>query len=299
MTILGCGRTEAAQLGAPTRKGVLGRTVACDTNRINDKGVTMSHRIPLRILGIAALVTLAAVHVYADTSPAGGGDPGVLPVNFPQGPMQFVEDFDSYAPGSDMHGQGGWKGWDNSPGAGALVSTDFWHTAMNSVNVNGASDLVHEFAGFNSGFWILSAWAYIPSGQSTGQSYFIALNTYNDGGPYNWSTQVCFNLDAGTVVDDAALDCASGATIPLVFDQWAEIRVEIDLTANTQSFFYDGNLLYTDSWTEHVSGGGVANIAALDLFANAATAVYYDDVSLCSDTSCFVPVELMSISIDQ
>jgi len=35
------------------------------------------------------------------------------------GAQDFAEDFESYAAGSEMHGQGGWKGWDNTPGAGA------------------------------------------------------------------------------------------------------------------------------------------------------------------------------------
>jgi hypothetical protein len=257
----------------------------------------MNHKVPLQMLGIAVLVALAAVQAYAGTAPAGGGDPGVLPTEPTVGPTEFIEDFDSYVAGSDMHGQGGWKGWDNSPAAGALVTDIFSHTAPNSVDIVGASDLVHEFAGFTSGSWTLSAWTYIPA-MSSAQSYFIALNTYNDGGPYNWSTQVCFNTTLGVVVDDVAADCASGATLPLVVDQWVEVRVEIDLTANTQSFFYDGAMLYSDSWTEHVSGGGVANIAAIDLFANSSTSVYYDDVSLCAPGNCFVPVELMSVSIE-
>lgn len=258
----------------------------------------MRLRIPLQILAIAVVVALAAGRVHAEAAAAGTGDPGVLPIDVNVGPMEFTDNFDSYATGSNMHGQGGWKGWDNSPAAGALVSSVQARTAPNSVDIVGASDLVHEFSGFNSGFWILSAWAYIPA-QSAAQSYFIVLNTYNDGGPYNWSTQVCFNTGLGVVVDDAAADCASGASLPLVLDQWVEIRVEIDLTANTQSFYYNGNLLYSDSYTEHVSGGGVANIAALDLFANGSTSVFYDDVSLCSSGNCFVPVELMSVSIDE
>ena len=257
----------------------------------------MKHRAPLQLLGIAVLATLAAVQAYAGTAPTGGGDPGVLPSEPTIGPTEFIEDFDSYADGSDMHGQGGWKGWDNNPGAGALVTSAFSHTAPHSVDIAGASDLVHEFSGFTSGTWTLSAWTFIPMG-STAMSYFIALNTYNDGSPYNWSTQVCFNATLGMVIDDVAADCTSGPGMPIVFDAWVEVRVEIDLTTNSQSFFYDGNLLYTDSWTEHVSGGGVANIAAIDLFANNSTSVYYDDVSLCAPGNCFVPVELMSISIE-
>ncbi|MEZ4767473.1 MAG: hypothetical protein R2844_03500 [Caldilineales bacterium] len=36
------------------------------------------------------------------------------------------------------------------------------------------------------------AWQYVPT-DFIGQSYFILLNTYNDNGPYNWSTEVVFD----------------------------------------------------------------------------------------------------------
>jgi hypothetical protein len=256
----------------------------------------MSYRVPLRMLLLAVCLAFVAVQAYAGTAPAGGSDPGVMPV-FSRGPVDFIEDFDSYAAGSDMHGQGGWHGWDGNAGAGALVTNTVSHTSPNSVDIVGASDLVHEFSGFTSGAWTLSAWVMIPS-SSTGLPYFIALNTYADGGPYNWSVQVCFNIAAGLVIDDVTADCASGTSLPIVFDQWVEVRAEIDLSANTQSFFYNGTMLYNDTWTEHVSGGGVANIAALDLFSNFSDSMFVDDVSLCTAGACFVPVELQSVSID-
>ena len=64
-------------------------------------------------------------------------------------------------------------------------------------------------------------------------------------------------------------------------DEWVELRVEIDLDTDSQDFFYGGDLLYSKSWTDGVSGGGASNIAVIDLFANpGSTSVYYDDMSL-------------------
>jgi len=59
-----------------------------------------------------------------------------------------------------------------------------------------------------------------------------------------------------------------------------EIRVEIDLDIDQQTFFYGNDLLFRGSWTDGMSGGGSLNIAAVDLFANSTTEVYYDDISL-------------------
>ena len=77
--------------------------------------------------------------------------------------------------------------------------------------------------------------------------------------------------------------------------QWVEIRVEIDLTANTQAVYYNNQLLFQDTWTDHVSGGGSLNIAAVDLFANSASTVYYDDLSLAAPVqpvACDAPADI-------
>ena len=99
---------------------------------------------------------------------------------------EFLENFDSYAAGSQMHGQGGWKGWDNSPSAGAVVSTSQAFSAPNSVEITGGSDLVHVFTEATSGTWEFTAKQYVPSTVS-GTTYFILLNRYIDGGPDAWS----------------------------------------------------------------------------------------------------------------
>jgi uncharacterized membrane protein len=187
----------------------------------------------------------------------------------------WFEDFDSYPTGQQMHGTGGWKGWNNDPAAGAILVDDPARSTPNSVEIVGASDLVHEYSGKTSGTGTYTAWQYIPS-DFAGESYFILLNTYSDGGNQNWSTQIRFDSALGIVENEGV----SGGSLPLITDQWIEIRVEIDLDSDTQSFYYDNQLLFSGTWTEELSGGGALNIGAVDLFANGATPVYYDDLSL-------------------
>jgi uncharacterized repeat protein (TIGR01451 family) len=194
----------------------------------------------------------------------------------------FSEDFDSYNDGDQMHGVNGWKGWGNDVNAGALVSNLQSRSGPNSVDVNTASDLVHEFSA-SSGQWILTAWQYIP-GNVTGQPYFIVLNTYDDPcATCNWSLQLCFDPTSGNVFDDSAATC-SGNSVPFVTDQWAEIRLEIDLDADSFDVYYNNAALVTAGvWSQHTSGGGTATIGALDLWSNGSSAVYYDDISLVPD----------------
>jgi hypothetical protein len=185
---------------------------------------------------------------------------------------QWYEDFDSYAVGSSMDGQGGWEGWLGDPGATAYVTDVQSLSPPNSVNISGASDLVHPYSGYTEGQWVYTAWQYIPE-DFEGISYFILLNTYSP--TQNWSTQVNFDSSTNLVTSEF-----ENTTLPLIRGQWVELRNEIDLDADTQSFYYGGTLLTTKSWTEGLSGGGALNIGAVDLFANGASPVYYDNMSL-------------------
>jgi hypothetical protein len=145
------------------------------------------------------------------------------------------------------------------------------------VEIVTASDLVHEYSGYDDGFWTYTAWQYMPSDFS-GESYFLLLNQYDDAGATNnWSVQVHFNSTSGLVIADGV---GAGNTLPLVTGQWVELRVEIDLVNDFQEFYYDGQMLYSGSWSDGVSGGGITSIGAVDLYANGASAVYYDDLSL-------------------
>lgn len=193
----------------------------------------------------------------------------------------FVEGFESYLPGSNVHGQGGWKGWDNVADAGAPVSNRTSHSDRNSIEILGSSDLVHEFA-LSGDKWVVTAYQYIPSG-TRGVTWFILLNTYRDSGPYDWSVQTAYDLSAGTITPQTG---ATGAA-RIVYDQWVEIRVAIDLTANTFEESYNGVRIATGSWDDDAHG----TLQAIDLYGDGASSVYYDDISLASgnipSASCF------------
>jgi len=183
--------------------------------------------------------------------------------------QDFTENFDSYAAGSAMHGQGGWKGWDNAAGAGAPVSSKYAFSGKNSVEVLGTSDLVHEF-NITGGRCIFSAMQYIPSGL-TGDTYFILLNQYRDGGPDDWSVQTVFNLSTGAITP-----WHTGASATILFDKWVEVKFVIDLVANTVDEYYNGVLIFTDTWDDNVHG----TLQAIDLYGNNAASVFYDDIKL-------------------
>ncbi len=183
---------------------------------------------------------------------------------------EWNENFDSYASGSLIIGQGGWAGWDDNPAWDAIVSADQAQSAPNSVAITPTSDIVHQFTGIAGGLWTMSGYCYIPTG-SSGHQYFILLNTYNHGGPYSWSVQLRFNSTTGmmNVME------GSGST-PIVNDQWTKVEIHINLDENQQTIYYNGIQLDTIPWTT----SGAMEIGAIDLFSDMGSTIYWDDLSL-------------------
>ncbi|MEE9130401.1 MAG: hypothetical protein V3T84_10305 [Phycisphaerales bacterium] len=205
-------------------------------------------------------------------------EPCIPPKGVEGVPVPSSEDFDSYANGMLLVGVNGWGGWDDNAGVIATVTDAQSRSAPHSVLIDNNpsdDDAVQQYLGaYCEGQWVYTIWQYVPS-DMVGTQFFILLNTYEDNGNKNWSTQVQFTATTGIVSADF-----DGEELPLITDEWVEIRVEINLDTDIQEFFYGGKLLYSDSWTERVSGGGGLFIRALDLYANSSTPVYYDDVSL-------------------
>jgi hypothetical protein len=200
---------------------------------------------------------------------------------------QWSDNFDSYANGTPLHGVGGWAGWDNNPGATGYVTNAQSHSAPHSVEIRPTTDLVQQFNGVGANTWMISGWSYCPTG-GTGEQYWILLNTYVAGDPTsnNWSLDLLFDQTGGVVRD---FDNPATPTIPLIRNQWVQVRVVIDFTANTQQVFYGATLFTTKSWTEGASGGGKLNLDALDLYSNAGSTIYWDDLVLAREGA--TPVE--------
>ena len=100
------------------------------------------------------------------------------------------------------------------------------------------------------------------------------------------SHRAVLDQTAGLVRD---FDNPATPTIPLIRDQWVQVRVVIDFTSNTQDIFYGATLFTSKSWTEGASGGGQLNLDALDLYSNSGSTIYWDDLVLAREGA--TPVE--------
>lgn len=194
---------------------------------------------------------------------------------------QWSDDFQSYADGSLLAGQGGWAGWDG--GAAATTASGdhpkFAGDLAAKLLVN--DDFVQQYSGYTSGKYTYTAMQYIPStlaGQTGMQTFFILMNNYNVSGPKGWAVQMKFNMETGLVTDD---ESGSSASVPIVYDSWKEIKVEIDLEANTQATFYNGTAVATSDWYDPNDANHMKSVAAVDLWADVGgNPVYYDDMHL-------------------
>jgi hypothetical protein len=211
---------------------------------------------------------------------------------------QWSEDFQSYTLGAGINGQGGWIGWDGNPTAAVVTGDHAKFPGDQVVKMAANDDCVQVLSGYTSGAWVFQCKQYIPSANHGGvpespkDTFFILMNTYNAGGPKGWACQLHMDLLHDLVVDAEAAD----GFVPVVYDAWVDIRVEIDLDANFKTTYYNGTKLGTSPWyyvsdtTNHHKA-----IGALDLWADdGGDGVCYDDITLTAGTPVTLGNDLTS-----
>jgi len=210
--------------------------------------------------------------------------------------LPWYEDFEIYDEGELVHGASNWQGWDNDPAFDAPVTSANFRSEPYSLEVNENTDIVRTFEGADEGSWTFECWQYIPSDFASGGggddfdgSYFVMLNTYEDGTPHeedHWSVQMQFDPNDGLLKVYHG-DGLNTIDVPYETDRWVKIQAEIDLAEDWTEIFYDDKLVTKYAWVGGVIGGLVSqsNIGAVNLFANGTSSVYYDDMSLVRNDS--------------
>lgn len=191
---------------------------------------------------------------------------------------QVNDGFESYADGP-LAPQNGWEMWYSGGGNGDVISTNA-HGGSKSLRASAGTDLIKRF-NISGGQWDCSFWTYMPQGAL--DAYFIMMNQYGDAAIDNWSVQIRFGGIDGMI--ESQFD---GAMVPLLFDQWVEVRLEIDLDGDLVNSFYNGQPLGVNlSWSNNVSAGGIPTIGCIDLYSQTADGFLYDDLVLeAGGTTC-------------
>ncbi len=187
--------------------------------------------------------------------------------------------FEDYAAGTLLYNVGGWTGWDDQSYAAGTVSAAQAHSGVHSIAVNDTADAIHPFSPvYDGGQWRITAWQYLPSNLGS-TSYFVVNTYYQHGGPYFWGVELHFTPGLGCY--DAMRDPSATTPVPLVYDQWVEIRIEVDFDAGylgTVHQYYNNQLVRSGDW---ITGSvGQLAIANIDLYAPHSAVVYYDDIEV-------------------
>jgi hypothetical protein len=200
----------------------------------------------------------------------------------------YIENFDSYANGSSIIGQGGWLAWHNVGGP-AYVSNAQSYSASNSLSIVEGTDITQgSLSGYTSGQWTVQAYTYVPMGSGMGTSFSVKQyypdNTHDEDG-------VVITLD--TDADNVSVagvwgsDPTGGSAQDLVRDTWVPIRFEIDLDAHTCSAYYGDGFLGTTTDFGLRSVGD--DVAAFEIWANGdAGGAYYDNITLTPEPASMV-----------
>jgi len=207
--------------------------------------------------------------------------------------LPWFDELDNHHKGDTLHSLRGWQGWDDDPAFDAPVTTAQARSAPNAIEVAGPADILHPFEDANAGGWSFTAWQYIPAdftSAGTGNfdgSYFVLLNTYNHNGPYHWSVQLQFDSNDGLCKVFHG-DGTDRIAIPFETDRWVKIQTIVDLDDDWTRIYYDDELVTEYSWTGGVlgDGGGTLDIAAVDLFAQGSSPIFYDDLVLEPANTC-------------
>jgi len=218
-------------------------------------------RLPrLRVLASASLTLLLSTAASAQT---------------------WSDNFESYAAGSVLEGQGGWVGWGGVNTTFTVVSTSFANSGTRSIQPNPGADTVYQFTPPTTGAWVFVGHVYIPTGFASQFDYMV-MNKYTHAGPHEWGSWIVFNGAAGTVSCNCGGIGASVVGMP--YDRWVEVRQEIDLDNNLATIYFDGAQFASYTWTDGYSGTTnhqVGSIEAIDLYATTTgSGLYIDDLQL-------------------
>jgi hypothetical protein len=189
----------------------------------------------------------------------------------------FTENFDSYANGSGVSTNGAWSVW--APGSpDGVIDNAVSFSSPNSMKTQLNSDNVQQGM-LTSGRWRLRVQTYMPTANGGGTGFVIGLNTFaQPAGPYSWSMDIQWVPGTGQV---SCYDFAGAPTTPIVYDQWVELKVEIDLGTDTYNCWYGANQIVTNrSWSQGYSPtGGLVQIQCFDFYSQGQSDLRYDNIS--------------------
>ena len=204
-------------------------------------------------------------------------------------PTCWSDDFESYTPGN-ANGQGPWVDFGgslpteistaqaNSPTQSLALSLNPDPAADSSYGSDVYNAALHNGTVLTDGSWTLSYQLLLPSDYEGDLHMYISEGEMP--GDFKQGAWLLAKADGDVLQYNFG---NSGGTTPLVRDRWAEVKLEIDLDADTFTAYYDGTEFYTGAW--NLDGALTPAIGGVNFWADGLTGAsgtaYVDDFSLC------------------
>ncbi|MEA2096080.1 MAG: YCF48-related protein [Candidatus Cloacimonadota bacterium] len=204
---------------------------------------------------------------------------GALTWDAPGGVI-FSDNFDSYAAGDFLCTQStDWFTWGNSPGGSddCYVVDIQSNSPSNSIEITGASDIIHPFGDLITGSYSVNFMMYI---EPTYGGYFNLLHEFTEWRRVRteWALEAYFgSTGSGTL----SAGGTNAATFTHPVGSWFEVETLIDLDTDLAEFYVDGVFIHTWQWSLQSTGTpGLCQLGAIDIFAAAPagdTPLFYID----------------------
>ncbi len=205
------------------------------------------------------------------------------------GGAEIIEDFESYNAGEKLveqalaQGIEYWTCWSGDGGAGGAedgtVTTEQVFTGDNSVLCDGTNDFVMLFGDKTAGKYSVDFYMYVPSGFV---GYYNVLQAWGPGGTgATWGLEVYFN--PGGIAELTAENTTPLETFSYPYDTWFHVENIINLNQDEATLIVDGTEVATWEWSVGASGGGLNQLAAMDIYAaatNGTPKFFMDDIQL-------------------
>jgi hypothetical protein len=208
---------------------------------------------------------------------------GAATAQMPPNSPQFLDTFETYAPGVfpcpqvGCTGAGDWGLWfyeyESGPNPGELVG-GAGHSGSHAVRLGPYTDIVRRTR-FESGAWTITTWTWFPEGASAAgdAADFILFNESDGVAPEGFAQIILFEGASGTVKNTWNPD----EHLPLVRGRWAELKLSIDLDQNTASAWYDGRPLFAG---EPYRAEGPLALQCVNWYSDGVDGMMFDDVSI-------------------
>jgi len=184
----------------------------------------------------------------------------------------WSDNFDSYAAGSGILGQGAWVGWNQTGTDDALVTAAQASSAPNSLAVGGATmvDLVPQFSGATSGIWTFDVNTFVPDAsvlKSCDIGILSAHQGFQGATATQWNGGLTLNMANGLVNNNAA--------VPIIREQWIPVRMVFDIDAKAVDIYYNGALAKSGTY------GPDQAVVGFDVWSPAeASQLFFDDFNM-------------------